>query len=204
MRRLPADALVLTALPADALAQAIRECRLDIRYHRDQKGDDRCHLDDALVHRHLVDTVPETGVLPLVAERRLQCNDFFAFRQRPGDPQPQSPEAINDPAQWDHDLIAPRDDRQAWLVHELLRVFAAIRTHRDYNKQIFSCRTWQDDVVLYEVLPEKLSADTRLPSREEFIEGWGDSGGCPHFWRSHVSCPAARHNLHEWGPCLPG
>ncbi|MBI4151515.1 VOC family protein [Candidatus Woesearchaeota archaeon] len=53
------------------------------------------------------------------------------------------------------------------LKAELLRLRQGIREHRDEKGH---GRCWLDDLRLYDLLPEKLPADTTLPPREEFLE----------------------------------
>ncbi len=63
----------------------------------------------------------------------------------------------------DHDLaIMPHDAALA----EVAKLRAAIRQHRDH---VGAERTWLDDAALYGALPERRAAETRLPTRDEYL-----------------------------------
>ena len=64
----------------------------------------------------------------------------------------------------DYDLTTLSPEQ---LKAELLRLRNGIRQHRDEKGH---GRCWLDDLRLYDLLPEKLPADTKLPPREEFLE----------------------------------
>lgn len=66
------------------------------------------------------------------------------------------------------------------LKDEIIRLRTGIREHRDEKGH---GRCWVDDLRLYELLPEKLSADTTLPPREQFLEN------CARFYESRGTCP---------------
>lgn len=63
------------------LEQEVMKLRSAIRYHRDQKGDDRCWLDDI----KLYEALPETGnaelTLPPKEEFLGSCKKFWECRQ---------------------------------------------------------------------------------------------------------------------------
>lgn len=104
---------------------------------------------------------------------------------------------IGDARCWlDDDLAALSEDG---LVRELLHTQQAVRVHRDI---VGRERTLENDRALYLVLPERLTADFRLPSEAEFLgEAKAPTAGCPSFWRSHQSCKSETHDVHAWGPC---
>ncbi len=175
--------------------ESIRKLRSAIRNHRDQKGDDRCWVDDYSVWALLKDSPGEPRTPPPFAEAMRCCRSYWTYRKS-DTPEPQQTEAPYDPAQWDDDL---REMNEAALIKELKTIESAIRAHRDIHERE---RTIDDDRKLYSVLPEKISADFRLPSEENFLgEGRAPRAGCPSFWRSHENCTCTKHNLHAWGPC---
>ena len=63
---------------------------------------------------------------------------------------------------------------------EILNLRNGIRLHRDEKGHD---RCWVDDLRLYELLPEKLPANTTLPEREEFL------ANCQRFYESRRNCP---------------
>jgi hypothetical protein len=193
--RLPYDRFKLSSLNLDeaSLREAILERRQVIRMHRDQKGDDRCWLDDWLVWMMLDDTSPEPRLPPSVSMTR--CQMFYQCR-RADAPDPMPANAISDPTLWDSDLNGATLIR---LSDELACLQACIRLHRDIGNRP---HTIDDDRFLYHVLPEKMPADFRLPPRAEFLgELRAPHAGCPSFWRSHQACAPDACNLHQWGPC---
>lgn len=183
-------------LGVDDLRDLILERRLAIRTHRDQRGDDRCWLDDYVVWAMLEDSPCAPTVLPSFETGMQLCWQFYHWRRAevadlvPAD-------AILDSNLWDNDL---EQMSAGQLFEELARIQSAIRQHRDINGRL---RTIDDDRLLYMILPEKISADFRLPAEQDFLgEAKAPSAGCPAFWRSHSCCLVLHHNLHQWGPCL--
>lgn len=63
---------------------------------------------------------------------------------------------------------------------EILNLRNGIRLHRDEKGHD---RCWVDDLRLYELLPEKLPANTTLPEREEFLDN------CQRFYESRRNSP---------------
>ncbi len=177
------------------LIAAIKKGRGAIRYHRDQKGDDRCWLDDWRVWA-VHPTSPATqNTLPSFQEGMKLCRLFYTLRNAET-PDDTPLGAIPDENKWDADL--DEMDGKA-LERELERLRAAIGIHRDIVKA--RPLEIEDDRALYAVLPEKVPADFRLPREDEFLgEARAPKAGCPAFWRSHASCEAP-HNPHTWGPC---
>lgn len=161
--------------------------RSAIRLHRDQVGDDRCWIDDY----YLWDLVPGSDILikPSFEDGMIKCKEFFLFRRN--DVMPNNDARVFS----DEDLEFFNDND---LTLELNKIENAIIKHRDITNRP---RTWMDDEELYFVLPEKLSADFRLPSEEDFLGRGKDCAGCPNFWDSHNGCSIASCNLHSWGPC---
>lgn len=194
--RLPSHPRLLARLSSFEIKKAILERRQVIREHRDQLGDNRCWLDDYLVWDMLDDSPSLPLDLPTFINGMIECEKFYNFRRADNKDQP-PPQANFDPALWDKDL----DDMTPTLLwFELAKTQRRIRHHRD----IFGRnRSIDDDRELYNVLPEKIPADFRLPPREEFLgEARSPTAGCPAFWRSHQQCAARSHNLHCWGPCM--
>ena len=178
------------------VSASIKKLRDGIRYHRDQKGDDRCWLDDnglwSLLHNN---TQAHETSLPSFEEMMRACRDFFLHR-RALTPDPIPSDAKLDPKTWDDDLLVMTNDE---LEKEFLRLQHAIQTHQESKEKPLAI---EDDRLLYKVLPEKLPADFRLPPEEDFLgEGKQPNAGCPSFWRSHETCPCKEHDLHRWGPC---
>ena len=176
----------------DDLKTKIIELRTAIRYHRDQKGDDRCWIDDYLVWNSLPET-KQVVKLPTYDESMRRCKTFFKYRNAnsvdeiPAD-------ALLDPTKWNDDLTNMKPEN---LSLELNKLENAIRKH---SYIVYRERTAKDDRELYSILPEKIPADFRLPCEEDFLGTKRTDAGCPQFWKSHANCPG-EHNLHQWGPC---
>lgn len=172
----------------------IVEVRNAIRKHRDQKGDDRCWLDDYFVWNLHPDSPKDITTLPAFEDGMAECVKFFRYRQATSaDVTP--PDALVDSTTWDGDL--DQMDGLA-LTREIERLYQAIHEHRDISGRD---RTLGDDRKLYAVLPEKLPADFRLPPENEFLGEKRSGAGCPQFFKSHAACLSPDHNLHAWGPC---
>ena len=176
----------------DNLLSQILELRKVIRCHRDQIGDDRCWVDDYLVWNSLPET-KQVVRLPTYDEGMKRCRTFFKYRnvssldEIPAD-------AILDKKKWDDDLT--KMDAEG-LRSELGKLENAIYKHGNI---VYRERTLEDDKELYNVLPEKIPADFRLPCEEDFLGTTRTDAGCPQFWKSHANC-SGEHNLHQWGPC---
>ncbi len=176
------------------LCDTILTLRNAIRRHRDQKGDDRCWLDDYFVWACIPGSPTDPTTLPSFDAGMAECKKFFLYRR--ADETDEMPnDAIQDPQLWDADLKGMNGE-QLQKTLETLQV--AIKTHRDIHDRE---RSIHDDRALYSALPEKVPADFRLPSEEAFLGEQRSDAGCPAFWRSHHACPSAEHNLHNWGPC---
>ena len=159
-----------------ALRNEIVKMRKALRYHRDQKGDDRCWLDDDLLYELMPETPPST-LLPSPAFME-RCQRFHEARQCPE-------QVVNNASctlDTDEDL-ALMDDRQ--FLPEALRLRAAIREHRDAGEFV---RDWRDDKKLYALLPDTTQSNTSLPSQVEFLES------CEWFFQTRT----APLKLHEW------
>lgn len=181
--------------PREHFVKMIRQIRYSIRTHRDQKGDDRCWLDDYLVWKFLDEGSSDLQTMPSFLEGMRLCRDFFIYR-RVETPDPIPPDAIQDPLRWDDDLV---NMDLSMLQSELERLKQALAAHRDVFGRL---RTFEDDRRLYAELPEKMPADFRLPPEEAFLgEAAAPCAGCPSFWRSHAPCSTRKHDLHKWGPC---
>jgi len=181
------------------LIDAIKRRRKAIRKHRDQKGDDRCWLDDFWLYVFLNDSKPAPTKVPAFEPGLEQCKLFFVFR-RADAPDPLPPDAILDRRFWEGGL----NQRPVWdLILILRQIQEALKAHRDLPEQENRPRNLHDDRRLYSVLPEKMPADFRLPPRERFIgEEGGPHAGCPWFLRSHAHCSGIC-DIHAWGPCKP-
>lgn len=183
----------LADLDKSQLMKAIKDRRKAIRYHRDQIGDDRCWLDDGLVWAALNTTPAEPKVLPDYEKMMEHCSAFFYKRQEKEFDQIKDQ---MDETKWDEDLH--RLD-ETGLLNELLKLQTTILEHRERGQLNL---TVADDKKLYEILPEGLKADFRLPSEAAFLGGTVDPcAGCPNFWKSHQSCGTKQHNLRKWGKC---
>lgn len=179
----------------NTLLDQIKTVRAAIRYHRDQKGDDRCWVDDERLWALLPDAPPEPRALPSFEDMMKKCGAFYHLR-RADVPDPIPAQAQHDPLQWDADLetMSEADAEQ-----ELSRLHEAARRHRSIQDRDL---TIEDDRQLYRVLPEQLTADFRLPPEPDFLgEANAPAAGCPSFWRSHQHCPNSTHDIHVWGPC---
>ncbi len=194
---LPKERNALLRLNLFELLDAIVDRRMVIRGHRDAKGDHRCWLDDFPVWNMLQENLDGRYALPPYDAMMKQCRDFYENRNAPK-ADLISLDAIIDRAHWDDDL---KRMYRIHLIDELVRIQEAIHRHIEIGDR---SRTANDDRKLYAVLPEKVQADFRLPSREDFLgEGKAPTAGCPSFWRSHTNngCQGVGHDLHNWGPC---
>lgn len=174
------------------LQEALIERRNVIGYHRDQKGDDRCWLDDHLVHEMLGDT-PALKVPQTFEGRMAKCEQFYLLRSVPD-----ADKQEFDIWRWwyKHNWDLYFKSRRT-LFYELFRLQAAIVKHRDTKRP----RTVSDDRELYAAIPGKMVADFRLPPEHEFLGmAKAPNAGCPAFWNSHRDC-REKCNFHQWGPC---
>src|SRR5690606_32948778 len=87
----------------NALRRKIAAIRAAIRHHRDEKGDDRCWLDDYFIWDFLPDSPGVPTTLPPGDEAMAACRAFYNLRNAPT-PDPVPPDAVTDPARWDADL----------------------------------------------------------------------------------------------------
>lgn len=193
----------LLNLSVEEARERILAIRADLRRHRDQVGDDRCMFDDYWVYRHvsgLPDHPPKE--LPPPEKRRQLCTHFYEYRRDPEDSRPLPREKYpQGPKPLDEDVEKHKEDL-VWLLGELAKMRIAITMHYYIAFKSGRRLTWKDDCALfYALLPDGINPNFWLPDRDTFLNGWGESGGCSHFWRSHKSCPTEVHNLHEWGPC---
>ncbi len=171
------------------MKEEIKKLRTLIRYHRDQKMDNRCWLDDVKLWGE------EIHALPAYEDMMQRCAAFYKNRKTSVGPICIAYSTAAGSENSDIDLDNMLDNEIEDTYKNLLD---AIQKH----KNIFSHeRTWQDDEELYNILPEKIKADFRLPSEEDFLgEGKVPHAGCPSFWRSHEKC-TQEHDIHMWGPC---
>lgn len=78
MNRLDQD---VQKMDLEVLRQEIVKLRNGIRKHRDQKGHDRCWLDDIELYKLLPDNVPAITTLPPKDEFLRGCENFWETRQ---------------------------------------------------------------------------------------------------------------------------
>lgn len=168
--------------------------RQAIRYARDQKGDDRCWLDYWPLYEILEDTNSSMlEVNPNSKEIMQICTSFYEKRRQDYLDTPVN--AILERDLWNSDLDSMNSSS---LAKELEKIEETARKHRD--TPILEL-TVEDDKTLYQILPENISADFRLPPREQFLGTSNPCAGCPNFWKSHANCKAKKHNFQSWGPC---
>ncbi|QQR93018.1 MAG: hypothetical protein IPJ89_02125 [Candidatus Iainarchaeum archaeon] len=185
----------LASLGNSALLYAIKERRDYLRWHRDQKLDDRCWIDDLGLWEFLDSTPAHQGKIPSFEEGMRLCKEFYAHR-RMDVPDPLPGDAVSDPHQWDVDLTRMHHGELVDVLHAIQQ---GIQAHSVIGSRP---RTHEDDRTLYALLPEKIPADFRLPPEPEFLgEAKAPRAGCPSFWRSHSNCKTETHDLHRWGPC---
>ena len=177
------------------LRSKIIQLRNAIRYPRDQKGDDRCWLDYYLLYKLLPGIKADELIIKPIYNKVIPICRAFYYRRRSDYLYPLPPDVINDRAKWDDDLAAMSIAEQMQELEKLHQ-----EGLRHYKMPIFKL-TMEDDKKLYNVLPEKVSCDFRLPPEEEFLGEKNPCAGCPNFWKSHENCKTNKHNLHEWGPC---
>lgn len=169
-------------MTCDALCAEVLRLRQEIREHRDQRGDDRCWLDDVALHALLPDAPPALLELPPWEEMEKRCAAYFENRQCAACPHAIPPDAILDPREWDGDLENMTDEK---ILAETLRLRQGIRLHRDIGEK----RTAIDDEALCALLPEKLLADSRLTG-PRFLPS------CRNFWETRQGQNPQK--LHEW------
>ena len=184
-------------LNREELRRKIRKIRKAIRSHRDAKGDDRCWLDDYRVWGSITGSSWPPMRLPPDEEMRTKCREFWTHRR--AEKADEAPvDMIVSKHFWNADLIGLGSKE---LQGKLRQLEEAIAKHRDI---VGRPTTLDDDRALYTVLPEKLPADFRLPSEQEFLgEALAPHAGCPAFWQSHQNCPSrvSGCNIYQWGPC---
>lgn len=71
---------------APLLAREVERLKACVRLHHDQRGDDRCHLDDLKLYRDAlgIGTDPYVAALPPKPDFLASCERFWARRQCPG------------------------------------------------------------------------------------------------------------------------
>ncbi len=163
----------------DQLQVEIIKLRNIIRYHRDQKGNDRCWLDDETLYEPLPETADKAQALPTKEVFMEKCARFHSKRQAPN----QTKQISQEPKQpTDQDIKEMTEDEQK---KEIARLRQAIRLHRNIGN---NKRSWQDDQRLYRALNENTDYDTTLPERETFLTS------CDRFFSSGGKPP----KLHNW------
>lgn len=182
-------------LSREQLVVAIRERRNAIREHRDAVGQFRCWVDDYTLWGFLEGSPPFPEFDREAYMRR--CEQFFNNRQsQEKDIAPDR--VITQKSQWDFDLT---NAMQSSLRGKLWTLQHALYKHREVVHQEQRERTCEDDRRLYRVLPEKIVADFRLPTRNAFLgKEIYPNGGCPAYWDSHKNCPGP-HDFTKPGPC---
>lgn len=135
------------------LRAELLDIRRDIRWHRDQVGDDRCWLDDLKLYTHIPGYLePYANGMQSRRSFMMLCKRFYENRQNPTETA-RKRGGVDDA---DNDVCGM--DRMA-IATEIARLRAGIRKHRAAG----AGRTWRDDNSLYLLLPERLPAATRLP-----------------------------------------
>ncbi len=163
----------------DQLQGEIIKLRNVIRYHRDQKGDDRCWLDDELLYESLPETADKAQLLPSKEVFMEKCARFHSRRQAPERPK----QASQDPDQPTEQALKGMNEDE--LKKEIARLIQAIRLHRNIGD---NKRSWQDDIRLYRILNENTNYDTTLPDQKTFLTS------CNRFFSTRRNPP----DLHNW------
>ena len=156
----------------------IREIRLAVRHHRDQKGDYRCWVDDVVLYHSVLPELREhIPTVPHLEQFLGFCNAYFHKRQDPLEPISDIPiDSRVGPLELRYDsfLDADLSAKTLDILHtEVDNWYTAIRLHRDKGQMN---RTYEDDQTLYMMLPERVRATTRLPARDLFL-----GNGCPSY-----------------------
>lgn len=103
--QLSQDRDCLIALDEPSLTAAILERRSAIRSHRDQRGDNRCWVDDYTVWM-FVEGLVTAPLVPFDYVAVMQnCHQFYHCR-RADQPDPMPVDAIMNPVHWDDDLAS--------------------------------------------------------------------------------------------------
>ncbi len=180
-------------------AELIQHRRI-IRWHRDQKGDDRCWLDDFLVWKQVLGAPDYKEVAVAAGGRKFDAAELrhceFFYEKRNAEVADVIPEGV--------DAEVNKANREDTDLEKIDKAGLAVKI-LELKKLVYAecektSRTADDDRILYSILPEKDPADFRLPPREEFLGRAKAGAGCQHFFDSHRGC-GALCNLHHWGPC---
>jgi hypothetical protein len=169
----------LGTLSLTHLKQEILDFRKDLRYHRDQLGDDRCWVDDSLLYEHLPEKKGIITRLPKWDKMAVECSRFQRMRGS-GKHTGIGFKEVNYNL-FDSDL--DKMDSTA-MIRELMVLRVAVRKHRDLGPK----KTLEDDAELYALLPEKIPADFWLPP-ELLIN-------CHRFW--DIKQTHNPEKIHEW------
>lgn len=173
---------------ADQLRNDIKKWRHEIRWHRDQVGDNRCWLDDEKLYKSLP-TKEGLQVAPSPDIFKKLCVEFWENRQCPTETTVvKMANDQNHPAA----VLSSDDDLVAMTLEQLQvewqKLFEGVRVHQLVPRHE---RRWHHDKELYFLLPEKQLAVWRLPNRDCFLES------CEHFIES---CQKHPSKLHAWEP----
>jgi hypothetical protein len=169
-------------MDASKLRDEVLKLRDAIRLHRDQRGDDRCWLDDVLLYKALPETVHSLTQLQPRDEFMLACEKFWCTRQCPAEPA-YAGQQTERRAYADDDLAGKG---LGALLGEAMHLRTGIRSHRDKG----DARSWRDDATLYRLLPEKDPGITALPPKPVLL------GNCQRYWQTRQSQHPQK--LHEW------
>lgn len=174
----------------------ILECRRVLRWHRDQIGDDRCWLNDLKLYEVARVRHAFLNADPLIPFRNFIrfCEDFHDFCNSE-QPLVIPNDAVLDPQHWDDDLEGKSNLE---LYDELEKLRSGILEYAQITNRP---KTVADNQKLYNLLPEKLPADFRLPPKSKFLDNDDPRKGCTNFWFSHADCSRRPCNLSQWGPC---
>ncbi len=164
------------------MRELIVQLRQRIRYHRDQRGDDRCWLDDNYIYEALANAAPIT--LPSREVFMTKCRVFHEKRQAGPAPLVTLGTGNSPDGEPDSDL---QKKNLAQLANELKKLLYGVREHKDIPDEQ---RTAADDAKLYALLPEGGSAAvTTLPEQPVFL------ASCERFFASRDP----KHlKLHQW------
>lgn len=74
----------LSEMPIEKLREEIVVLRNAVRLHRDERGNDRCWIDDARLYGALPEKIGATSQLPQWPEFQANCRRFWELRQCAG------------------------------------------------------------------------------------------------------------------------
>lgn len=170
-------------LTRDRAKDEILKARNAIRGHRDEKGDDRCWLDDDLVYQCVPGYKPVTMLYPK-EDFLKQCRVFKERRSGLSSyPSGLLAVPLRENGMSDTDIDKWTDEQ---LKSHVFWLWLCILNHHNCGED----KTSFDDVLLYMVLPDGTEPDLSLPP--ELL------ANCERFYDTRP-CPLTNpHKLHEW------